>query len=73
MIPENPALLAQLGAAYQRLGQSDDARVWYERAQALAGDDPRYTALLDSLNAAEDAALDTLLQSLETSLAHGAP
>ena len=66
LAPESPAMLAQLGAAYQRLGQLDDARTWYQRAQALAGGDPRYAELAEAVAQTEDAALEALLEALES-------
>lgn len=62
---ESPAMLAQLGAAYERLGELDDARTWYDRAQALANGDPRYEALAAAAAQSEDTALAALLDALE--------
>lgn len=49
LAPGSPAILAQLGAAYQRLGQLSEARRWYEMAQQLARGDLRYQSLVDSI------------------------
>ncbi|MFN8380042.1 MAG: tetratricopeptide repeat protein [Anaerolineae bacterium] len=65
LAPESAAMLAQLGAAYERLGQLDGARTWYERAQTLAGGDPRYEDLAATAAQTEDAALDALLEALQ--------
>jgi Flp pilus assembly protein TadD len=73
LAPDSPAMLAGLGAAYQRLGQLEEARVWFERAQALAGDDLRIQAMLNSAAQSEAAALDALLDDLAASTAPGAP
>jgi len=65
LAPESSAMLAQLGAAYERLGELDDARTWYDRAQALANGDPRYDELAAAAAQSEDAALAALLEALE--------
>ena len=59
--PDSAPTLAQLGAAWQRAGDLDEARHWYELAQSLAGDDPRYQALVDSIARTQDSALDAIL------------
>lgn len=60
LAPDSPAISAQLGASYQLLGQLDEAQHWYEQAQMLAQDDPRYQALVDSIGRTQDFALDAL-------------
>ncbi|MBL8146168.1 MAG: hypothetical protein JNL34_07270 [Anaerolineae bacterium] len=65
LAPGSPAMLAQLGAAYERLGELDNARTWVERAQALANGDPRYEDLAAAMAQTEDAALSALLDALE--------
>lgn len=65
LAPESPAMLAQLGAAYQRVGRLSEARTWYERARALAGGDPRYEQLAAAAAQTGDAALDALLEALQ--------
>ncbi|HYO88220.1 MAG TPA: tetratricopeptide repeat protein [Candidatus Limnocylindrales bacterium] len=61
LAPDSTPILAQLGAAYQEMGEMEEAQRWYGLAQALAGDDPRYQALTDSLARTQDAALDAIL------------
>jgi len=65
LAPESPAMLAQLGAAYERLGELDDARTWYDRARELANGDLRYDELAAAAAQSEDAALAALLEALE--------
>ena len=51
--PEDPALLAMRGAAFQALGRFGDAGASLERGLALADDHPALLAALGSLRAAE--------------------
>lgn len=64
LAPENPAVLAQLAAAYQRAGELQEAAVWFERARALASDDPRFEAFLSTLTDTQDQVRDAILDSL---------
>jgi tetratricopeptide (TPR) repeat protein len=49
--PENPALYAQLGAAYDLTGDSVSARRWYDYAVSLSGGDPQFQAILEAFDA----------------------
>jgi tetratricopeptide (TPR) repeat protein len=47
--PDNPTLYAELAAALELLGDTQQARHWLERAVAFSDGDPRFQALLDAL------------------------
>ena len=55
--PENPVMYAELGTAYQLVGDLPQARRWLEQAVALS-DDPRFQQLLDALAAEENQLLE---------------
>jgi tetratricopeptide (TPR) repeat protein len=45
--PANPAYAAELGTAYQLIGDSQLAEAWLRKAVILSGNDPRFQQLLD--------------------------
>jgi Flp pilus assembly protein TadD len=58
--PQNPVLYAELGSAYQLLGDLSSARYWMEQAVALSGDDSRFQQMLANLIVEEDQLLQAL-------------
>lgn len=57
--PSNAVLYAELGTAYQLVGDYSQARRWIGEALALT-DDERYQRMLDTLTASEDQLLEML-------------
>ncbi len=58
--PASPALLAELGMAYQLSGDFIAARHWYEQAAALSNNAEPFTRLLQTLNTNEQQILNEL-------------
>jgi Flp pilus assembly protein TadD len=52
--PQNPIMFAELGTAYQLLGDLTLARRWLEQALALSGGDSRFQQRLDELTSVEE-------------------
>lgn len=63
--PENPVMYAELGTAYQLLGQIDQARRWLEQAVALSGGDSRFQPMLTALAESEVQLLQAFGVTLE--------
>ena len=49
--PLNPAIYAELGAAYELVGDVVTARRWLEYAVTLSGNDPKFQAILEAFDA----------------------
>jgi len=73
--PTRPALLAELGTGYRLAGDLENARLWLERAAAMAGGAEPFAALLQSVLSEQEQvlnALGILPESTESPAAPGA-
>ena len=60
LAPENPTMYAELGTAYELVGDAITARRWFEYALTLSGNDPQFQAILDAFDAEQQALLNVL-------------